>query len=579
MWQAIAALAGFFTLLSAIGASVDLWRLTVKSHQGEPFAAIATLDALPDEPLSDACFALGPRSDAQGSSLPLLAKAKLRFNAASSSVEITTDEPVNVAALSLVLRMQCPGSPLYVRHFSVNLPPAVQTQERTGSATRDRSKGFHLSLLPGDTVETIAAVLFPGKKALQRELVQTVVAGNPDIFVNGPATPVKEGTVLWFPDLHTIREASGEKTASAIKPRSVRTVPPAVRAGPLPETPRVMPPDQGKPVTLRRALELGDKPGAQECKQLMQLCAPNAPADSVPPVLEEKAKVLQSGIQQLHLQQESIDAQLQRLEASLQTLQKDVSSAPAPAPPPAQPAPPATPAVRTIIETEPVPWYLWAGLASLVVVAALGGFAYGRRASSERDVSQTDAQTEEDLDRMLATAATEMRDLESPAESNSATSVSPTTSQPAMTAPPARPPSEATAPEAVEAPPVVPAEEMPSEDAFAVDVPALDVNFNVEAEPAPPSEVAGLSSQVLYEMDQALDNTRSMFTDVDRFIALGRTQNALSLLQFQVHKDPKDRDSWIKMMAIYRQEKMDVELARAVHEFKINFPNENPGSV
>jgi hypothetical protein len=80
----------------------------------------------------------------------------------------------------------------------------------------------------------------------------------------------------------------------------------------------------------------------------------------------------------------------------------------------------------------------------------------------------------------------------------------------------------------------------------------------------------------MYEMDQALDNTRSMFTDVDRFIALGRTQNALSLLQFQVHKDPKDRDSWIKLLAIYRQENMDVELAKAAREFVRHFPDENP---
>jgi hypothetical protein len=69
-----------------------------------------------------------------------------------------------------------------------------------------------------------------------------------------------------------------------------------------------------------------------------------------------------------------------------------------------------------------------------------------------------------------------------------------------------------------------------------------------------------------------------MFTDVDRFIALGRTQNAVSLLQFQVQKDPKDRDSWIKLMAIYRQEKMDSELAAAAREFKRNFPGEDtPG--
>ena len=89
------------------------------------------------------------------------------------------------------------------------------------------------------------------------------------------------------------------------------------------------------------------------------------------------------------------------------------------------------------------------------------------------------------------------------------------------------------------------------------------------------SPAPGYRSKVLFEMDQALDNTRSMFTDVDRFIALGRTQNAISLLQFQVHKDPKDRDSWIKLMAIYRQEKMDAELAGAAREFKKNFPGDD----
>ena len=47
----------------------------------------------------------------------------------------------------------------------------------------------------------------------------------------------------------------------------------------------------------------------------------------------------------------------------------------------------------------------------------------------------------------------------------------------------------------------------------------------------------------------------------------------------KVHKDSKDRDSWIKLMAIYRQEKMDVELTKAAREFKNNFPNENPPAV
>lgn len=101
----------------------------------------------------------------------------------------------------------------------------------------------------------------------------------------------------------------------------------------------------------------------------------------------------------------------------------------------------------------------------------------------------------------------------------------------------------------------------------------------MELQSSPAQTPAGLSTGVLFEMDQALNSTRSMFTDVDRFIALGRTQNAISLLQFQVHKDPKDRDAWIKLMAIYRQEKMDIDLDKAAREFKRNFPNENPPVV
>ena len=99
--------------------------------------------------------------------------------------------------------------------------------------------------------------------------------------------------------------------------------------------------------------------------------------------------------------------------------------------------------------------------------------------------------------------------------------------------------------------------------------------MDVQLDSGAVAQSIGLSSKVLFEMDQALDNTRSMFTDVDRFIALGRTQNAISLLQFQVHKDPKDRDSWIKLMAIYRQEKMDAELAGAAREFNKQFPGED----
>jgi len=102
---------------------------------------------------------------------------------------------------------------------------------------------------------------------------------------------------------------------------------------------------------------------------------------------------------------------------------------------------------------------------------------------------------------------------------------------------------------------------------------------DVELEPGPalaeqPAEEVGVKTDLKREMDLALDQSRSMFTDVDRFISLGRIQNAVSLLEFQIHKDPGDRDSWIKLMAVYRQEGMEAEFQRTYAEFRRRFPGE-----
>ena len=555
-WKAIAALAGSFTLVSALGAPVDLWRLTVKSHQGEPFKASAALASLPEEHISDDCLSMGPESDAPGSEMPFLDKAKLTFDAARGTVEISTDEPVGVPALALVVRVQCVGAPLYARHFSALIPPALAKPPVHRAAMEHAKRpGFHLKLLPGDSVESVAAVIFPGNRGLQQDLVQKVLAGNPNVFVNRSSKEVPAGTVLWFPDLREIRNASRARSGKAAKSRAAADMTPAENA----DEPS---PKARKPVTLRRALQLGDKPGPQECSQLMRLCGIGAAGIAVPPALGEKAQALESGVKELHLKQEGIDQQLQRLEQSMQTLQRTVASAPAVA----QPLVPPKVEVRTVVRSAPLPWYVWLGLAALVLMAGLGGFAYGRRGSLSRGLTQTDEQ----LDRMLATAATVMRELETPrtdvpsrVPARPQPPPAPSQVQPSATTQPVDEPASAL-------------EETPSIQQAAVEEPATEVDFPLESEPLSPPEVPGLSSDVLYEMDQALDNTRSMFTDVDRFIALGRTQNALSLLQFQVHKDPKDRDSWIKLMAIYRQEKMDVELARAVLEFRTHFPDENP---
>ena len=592
-WQAITALAGFFTLVCALAAPVDLWRLSVKSRQGEPFLATVTLVALPEEHISTECLSMGPESDAPGSEMPFLSKANLKLDAARSAVEISTDEPVGAPGLALVVRVQCAGAPLYARHFSALIPPAVaklipvaKAQERRADARPMKRRGFHLGLLPGDTVESVAAVIFPGKRATQRNLVQQVIAGNPNVFPNGRSREVPTGTVLWFPDLREIRRSSREKPSSSARRtathRAGHTRPPAEGIEEVPARPR-------KPITLRRALELGDKPGPQECRRLMQLCgAESASVALGPPSLQFKAVALESGVKELHLKQDSIDQQLQLLEQSLQTLQKNVNSKPAPAAAESALSPPIV-EISAVVKSAPVDWTIWLGLAGLIVAAVIGGFAYRRRGLLSRGLAETDEQ----LDRMLASAATPIRELESTPKPARARPTAVPASRPSTRLPPAIP----AAPEqpAGEWPPTAApgsepdfvlysdAKAAPTELDFNLESEAMalprELDLNLESERPALPQMAGLSNEVMYDMDQALDITRSMFMDVDRFIALGRTQNALSLLQFQVNKDPKDRDSWIKLLAIYRQEQMDVELAKAVREFRNHFPHENPPVV
>jgi Tfp pilus assembly protein FimV len=548
-WQAITAFAGLFTAVSALADPVDLWRITVRSLQGEPLRAVAALQALPEERITQECLSMGPESDAPGSDAPFLSAARLTLNAGGDAVEVSTGSPVSSPTLALVLRVQCPGAFFYARHFTMLIPPAPKAAP---TSPQRPPRGFTLRVGASESVESLAVSIFPNGRKPRRLLVEEVVKLNPQVFPDGKRKPVAAGTVLFFPELRGLSERAGK-----LRARGGDAVPPARRAPAATQsdaetaaqaaTPvkrpvkrRAVVAKPGEPVRLRRALEPGERPGPKECRALLPLCGVEQALGVVPPALEEKARGIESRVQELHLKQESIDSQLARLEQSLAALQKAVGA-------PARPAAPAPKAeIRTVIKTEPLPWYYWAGFAAIAVACAVVGFALGRRQAYAGTLSETD----ERLDKMLASAATAIRGLDAQPEPL-----------------PARPLGTVTKPLAQREPPKADLD-------LALVTRAMQPGTNVDLglESVPSAQSLGLSSKVLFEMDQTLHNTRSMFTDVDRFIALGRTQDAISLLQFQVLKEPTDRDSWIKLMAIYRREKMDSELAAAAREFNRDFP-------
>ena len=543
---------------------------------------MATLQALPEERITQGCLSMGPESDAPDSDAPFLTDARLSLNARGDAVEISTDSPVSSPTLALVLRVQCPGAFFYARHFRLLIPPAAKAAQ---VSPQRPPRGFMLRVGPGESVESLAASLFPKSSRLRRLLVNDVVKLNPQVFPDGKLKPVATGTLLFFPELRGLSErvgapaAKGRAAKSSMR-REAPAAPPDVEPTPETATPvkrsarrRATEAAPGEPIRLRRALELGEKPGPQECRALMPLCGVEQTQGAAPPALDEKARGIESGMHELRLKQESIDSQLARLEQSLAALHKVVATAPArqpvPPPRPVPPPPAAKPEIRTVVKTESLPWYYWAGFAAIAVAFAVGGFTFGRRRAYAGSLGETD----ERLDEMLASAATAIREFDAKPAPPPKRVVA-RTERPTPNARPAPPPAREPEPPA---PRAVPGSDI-SLDQIKLELggqaipPATNVDVHLDSGPV--AQSMGLSSKILFEMDQALDNTRSMFTDVDRFIALGRTQNAVSLLQFQVHKDPKDRDSWIKLMAIYRQEKMDAELAGAAREFNKQFPGE-----
>jgi len=68
-----------------------------------------------------------------------------------------------------------------------------------------------------------------------------------------------------------------------------------------------------------------------------------------------------------------------------------------------------------------------------------------------------------------------------------------------------------------------------------------------------------------------MDATRTMFSDVDRFIMLGQIQNAINVLDSRIKREPSERDSWIKLMAICRDEGMENDFYRAYAAFREQF--------
>lgn len=606
---------GLLAVFSLPAAALEIWQINVASARGEPLRASVSLQTAPGEQVGPECLSLGDERDAPDPELPLIRDARFTLSSTGDSIQFTTSDAINHPAVSVVLRVQCAGSPLYARVVNLHLKPPAVAQAIT--VTRS-FPGANLKIKPGDTLYGIARTIFPQNGETVQDLVKAIVLVNPTQFPEQRSRPLRVGEELRIPDLRTVQQilknpppkpvarAAATVSAPVRDPHSAISTPtqpvplttkaePAVVAAtsksPAIEapSPRREKPVKGLQLKIANDVDLS-RVGMDESRraELRRIYAGESPRRVVVAAPTAANDALELKAARLRESQSLIDQQIGKLEQAVHVLSRAVFESARQTPqPPMQPAPQPAPAPRPsppqVIVRDEMPWWLWPAVAAAALVAAVLAFLFGRRAGGGRKVDEHEAR----IDRLLEEARSAAGPLLSPSNASNFDPPAPREAPEKIArtpAPKAKPKPTAPAIPVVDVPKIQQDKDgeastpLPGIDAAIFTPPPAAANVDLVLESDAPAEeetaATGVSTNLRQEMDLALDNTRSMFTDVDRFIALGRTENAISMLEFQVRKDEKDRDSWVKLLAVYRQENMTTEFEKAHRNFKRLFPGE-----
>ena len=467
--------------------------------------------------------------------------------------------------------------------------------------------GSTFTVRPGDSIYKLARLIYPHNEIAVRNLARAIVMTNPALFPDGHARPLQIGERLIIPDLRTVnqivaasaptetgtqRRTSGrahvgpmrklhtaqpQSTTESVKnPPATRTKRPD-KSESSDKTPGYKVLASGK---LRLKLSTDLDLGGAAVQTKAKSAAKRPPPEAVAPaeIAETKASLelsmIASRIDRLRVLQDELNARVARLEINAAALQKVFAHNEAP-----QRAP--TPAVspraasKTIPPTPPhsvvnnrrsmLLQYQWFIVGGLAIVLLLAGFMLARMFRNRKDMSQhrrrIDAMLEEARTAATPLLGNEPRlpEYEAPAFARSAS----TGEDEDVT--------DYASDEAI--PPIISDEIAPAVDETE---PVKDHWHGAGATETLSSESDEVPIWLRTEMDKAMDTTRSMFSDVDRFITLGRIENAISLLEFQIKRNPADRNAWIKLMAVYRDRGLDDDFGRTYAAFREQF-GDKPG--
>jgi Tfp pilus assembly protein FimV len=537
---------GLLAMFAVPGHGLEIGKASVYSRQGEPLDALVRITIEPAARLDDNCLSAGTQSVFPESDYRLLTDGvRMRLEPDRKAIRISTEQPVRETAVSIAVRARCLRGPVTVRAFNLRLlPPAADVHQTSERPERVAVAGTVITVQPGDSIYGLARTIYPSNEDAVRALASAIVSANPAIFPDGRARGLDIGEKLVIPNLRTvpaIRPVEQVRPAARTRASSAGNV----HANLAQAAPR------GLRLKLARNLDLTRSRGIDENRRSQLGAQANGTINAASTKLSNSEPALAARLDTLTNTQKRIDARLARLETTAGALRAIINrqpeQRPATAPASIDPGQLAPPTVASVL-TDTRPWLQWAGIAIVLALLVTGMIVLGRKWYARRTLSSRQSRIEQMLEQARFEAAPL---LECP------------TGQPASTRS-SRTRDENSAGNGAE-----------GKTAYTRGLrvrerdkmPTLHEQTTRSAGSATRTDGA-FSNEVLVstglrqEMDDSLDSARSMFSDIDRYIALGRIQNAISLLEFQIERAPEDRSAWIKLMAVYRHNKMNDDFDR-----------------
>lgn len=227
------------TALAAIMpvAAVRLGDLKVHSALGEALDASIALEPAAGESPGPECFRLG---SARSRRLLLDSRATFAVDSAGGAprLRLRTAAPVNEPALLVRINAACPGGRATTRDYQLLFEPrtAIALPSAAPPPAALREPGFRS--LPGDSLASLAAAIYPRDPAVQEAYVQAMRRDNAALAQLGTQEPIPVGTIVALPNLHEFAKALPPSPRAAARREAPVAIPERRPPPALPPAPK-----------------------------------------------------------------------------------------------------------------------------------------------------------------------------------------------------------------------------------------------------------------------------------------------------------------------------------------------------